>query len=214
MRIAPEGKGIITAGLLLSVAGWISFVLFSKLAIFPALFFTVIALGLLFFFRDPIVNIEVNDNNMLAPAEGKVLPIGEYTDESGVTFRMISIFLSIFNVHVNRSAVSGTVVKLEYRPGKYHIAFRHAAASENEMNRITVNCAFGVVIMQQVTGFVARRVVCHLKEGQIVKAGDRIGMMKFGSRMDLIIPDNMEIKVKPGDKVSAGRTIIGVWINE
>jgi phosphatidylserine decarboxylase len=143
-----------------------------------------------------------------------VLPFSEYIMENGAKLRLVSIFLSLFNVHVNRSPVSGIVEKIEYRPGKFIIASHKEASYVNEMNRVTVNCAQGKLVFQQVTGILARRVVCHLREGQYVKAGDRIGIMKLGSRMDLILPENIEIKVKPGDQVRAGLTVIGVWQSE
>ena len=185
--------------------------LFPVITSIPAVILSFLAVGLLFFFRDPARHPDSGEDIVLSPADGLVLPIGEFTLPDGGKARMISIFLSVFNVHVNRSPVSGLVKKIEYRPGKFMIASKSKASQVNEMNRMTMECGKGTVIVQQVTGLVARRVVCNLNEGQMVKAGDRIGIMKFGSRMDVIIPDNIEIKVEPGDRVKAGLSTIGVW---
>lgn len=213
-RIAPEGLSTVAFGVGLSLIGWLAFWLFPEITSFPAIILSLITLGLLYFFRDPARIPVAGDDYILAPADGCVLPIGEYILPDGRKFRVVSIFLSIFNVHVNRSPVSGIVKEIEYRPGKFLIAYKSKAVEVNEMNRITIECAKGTVITQQVAGALARRVVCNLQLNQTVKSGDRIGIMKFGSRMDIIIPDNIEIKVKPGDKVTAGLSIIGVWIND
>lgn len=213
MRIAPEGISTIVVGLVLCLLSWIIFAQYPKVTIIPGLLFTAFFAGLLFFFREPVFEAAAGKDLILAPADGKVLPFEKYQAADGSTLTMVSVFLSIFDVHINRSAVTGIVEEVEYKPGKFHFAFRREAASLNEMNKITIECAGGRVIMQQVAGTLARRVICHLGKGQSVSAGDRIGMMKFGSRMDLILPDNIDIKVKPGDTVRAGRTIIGVWID-
>lgn len=214
MRLAPEGLLIIAIGVGLSLIGWILFWLLPPSTKIPAVILSLLTCGLIFFFRDPGRIPPEGDENLLAPADGRILQFGKYTVPDGSEFRMVSIFLSLLNVHVNRSPVSGVVEKVEYRPGRFHIALKKDASTVNEMNRITIRCPKGAVITQQVAGSLARRVVCHLREGQEVGVGERIGIIKFGSRMDLIIPHNMEIKVNPGDKVKAGRTIIGAWLNE
>jgi len=167
----------------------------------------------IFFFRDPGRTPVEGDEKILAPADGTVLPFGKFTDRNGNEYRMISIFLSLFNVHVNRSSVSGTVEAIEYFPGRCNMAFSKKAGESNEKNRITIKTKWGTTILQQVTGFIARRIVCNLKSGQEVIAGQRIGIMKFGSRMDLIVPENVEIIIKPRDKVKAGETVMAVWKN-
>lgn len=212
MIIAPEGWSNIAfplAGSLIFWAGWRKY---RKITVFPALVCALITLIMIFFFRDPPRKIAGGQYDLISPADGKVLPVTEYTLESGEKRRMLSIFLSPLNVHINRSAVKGVVEKVEYRKGRHLPAYKGAAGSLNEMNIITVDCEHGEIIMRQVVGTIARRVVCHLKPGQTVGAGDRIGLMKFGSRFDIIIPDNVELKVVPGQKVKAGQSIIGVWI--
>ena len=214
MRIAAEGISFILISMGLSVLSWGGFKLFPAITIVPGLIFTILTIIIIFFFRDPLRVSPIGDNLILSPADGTVLPFGEYIAEDGRKQRMVSIFLSLFDVHVNRSPVSGEVSKLEYCPGRFVIASHKEASRVNEMNRVTINCNCGKFIFQQVAGAIARRVVCHLKEGQDVIAGQRIGIMKFGSRMDLILPENIEIKIRPGNKVCAGLSIIGVWQSE
>ena len=211
MHIAPEGWSniLFVAGICLIL--WIIYLFKRKVTIFPGIVFTLLTLATMWFFRDPDRIITQGERILLSPADGKVMEVSDYEFEDGSINRMLSIFLSPFNVHVNRSAVTGVVEKVVYQPGKFLPAYKTEAGEFNEMNVITVKCPEGTVVMRQVVGAAARRVVCNLREGQSVKAGDRMGVMKFGSRMDLILPDNVEIKVKPGEAVKAGQSIIGEW---
>lgn len=213
MRIAPEGYSNIFPILGLALAAFIVYSVWPGITILPVVIFTSAALCLTLFFRDPARTAPAGDNFILSPADGRVITIGE-SPLPGDERRRISIFLSIFNVHVNRTTVSGTVENVDYRPGKFFAAWRDRAAVSNEMNRITIVNHRGTVVMQQVTGVLARRVVCHLQPGQKVEAGERFGIMKFGSRMDVICPSNVRILVDQGDKVKAGVTIIGEWTDE
>lgn len=211
MRIAPEGYTEVAAGASASIIAWTAYILFPVITFVPGIAFTVLTLAMLYFFRDPLRASPIGDDLLLSPADGTMLPTHRQIPPDGSGLRMVSIFLSVFNVHVNRCPVSGRVEKIERIPGRFKFAFLKEAASSNAMNRIMVRSPFGAVIIQQVAGAVARRTICSLKEGESVEAGSRMGIIKFGSRMDLILPANIEIKVKPGDKVRAGRTIIGVW---
>ena len=181
------------------------------MTVIPAAAFLLLAVSIALFFRDPVRVPPLGDNLILAPADGTVL-----TEENSINAdcgsQGLSIFLSLTDVHVNRIPVNGVVQSVEYRPGKFRLAWRKDASESNEMNRIVIANESGEVIIQQVTGTVARRVICHLRPGDVVKAGQRFGIMKFGSRIDLVFPENVKIKVKPGDKVKAGVTIIGEWI--
>ncbi|MBC8277398.1 MAG: phosphatidylserine decarboxylase [FCB group bacterium] len=212
MHIAPEGWSniLFVAGICTVI--WIIYILKRRTTVIPGVVFTLLTLFTLFFFRDPQRVITPGDGLLLSPADGKVLGVTEYEFADGREARMLSIFLSPLNVHVNRSAVSGIVESVVYQPGKFFPAYKTEAAESNEMNVITIKCPGGTVVMRQVVGAAARRVVCNLEAGQQVTAGDRIGIMKFGSRMDLILPDNVEIKVKNGQAVKAGQTIIGEWL--
>lgn len=177
------------------------------------------------FFRDPERNVPIlaleDQSIVVSPADGKVIEIKETPliktlNTSGI---QISIFLSPWDVHVNRAPISGKVVHFEYNPGKYHIAFNPKASEENEHTFIIVENTFGKVAFKQIAGILARRVVCSLENGDTVSVGERIGMMKFGSRMDVILPNGTDILVELNQKVVAGETIIArlprniIWDN-
>ena len=213
MPIAPEGISNILPVAALCGVLWVLYYKFRKGSLLiPSVVFSLAVLFLLFFFRDPERDITSGSGLLLSPADGQVLPFITVENDSGKSQRMISIFLSITNVHVNRSPIPGIVKRVVHKKGGFHPAYNDAA-TDNTMNVITITNENGTIILRQVVGAVARRVVCNLEAGQEVSAGERIGIMKFGSRMDVIIPDNIEIMVAPGDKVRAGQSIIGVWID-
>ncbi len=212
MKIAPEGRSLIALGLVVSIVFCVFYLIFPRLTIAPPVVCACLTMGLIYFFRDPIRTPPKGVELILSPADGTVLSIEE-SESTGKTGEiMLSIFLSLFDAHINRCPVSGVVEKIEYQKGRCLPAFLKCASKKNEMNRISFNCSRGLVVIQQVAGMVARRVVCHLKEGDTVTAGERLGIIKFGSRVDLILPKNIEIKVKPGDRVKAGLSVIGVWL--
>jgi phosphatidylserine decarboxylase len=157
------------------------------------------------FFRDPDRKIPQGDDLILSPADGKIMNID--TNENGTT---ITIFLSVFNVHINRVPVDGIVKRVTYKPGKFLAAFKESASIENERNEIEIETPKGNVIVHQIAGLIARRVVCRLKEGQTVKAGDRLGLIRFGSRVDIFLPPSAIIEVKKGQKVNGALTILGI----
>ncbi len=176
----------------------------------------IIAVGasgfILFFFRDPERDIpKEKDKLILAPADGKIISIRE-TEESKYLqgkARCVSIFLSAMDVHVNRYPVSGVVEYLKYHPGKYLVAWNDKASDENERAEFGVKHESGTKIFyKQITGIMARRIVYNTKEGQEVSAGDRFGIMKFGSRMDIFLPMDIEPEVKEGDRTVAGESVI------
>jgi phosphatidylserine decarboxylase len=162
------------------------------------------------FFRDPERTTPKKEGIVVSPADGKVLLIKEVTENKfiGGKGTQISIFMSPLNVHVNRIPISGTVKYLKYVPGKFLTAFNDKADQENERYEIGIESEYGKVFFTQVAGFVARRIVNSLKEGDIVEIGKRFGMIKFGSRVDVIIPSGAKINVKKDDKVTAGKTIL------
>lgn len=172
---------------------------------------------ILYFFRDPDRNIPDDDNLIISPADGTVVLIqaadeNEYLNEK-VT--QISIFLSPLNVHVNRVPITGKLEYLKYYPGKYLMAWEDHASEQNERAHFGVLHASGIKIMfKQITGFLARRIVYNIHEGEELKVGKRFGIMKFGSRMDLLLPEGVDIKVKKGDKTVAGESIIGEIIKQ
>jgi len=210
--LAKEGFSTIIVVFIFSIlAGYaVSFgPAFLGYIVYPLL---VLLCGLiLYFFRDPDRIPPKGDNLVISPADGKVVLVkpaveNEYVKEP-VT--QISIFLSPLDVHVNRNPVSGHLEYVKYFPGKYLMAWEDHASEMNERAHFGVKHPSGTKMMfKQITGFLARRIVYHIKEGDKLKAGERFGIMKFGSRMDLLLPDDMEITVKKGDRTVAGETII------
>lgn len=175
--------------------------------------FSFLLLFMLYFFRDPDRVTPQGDSLIISPADGRVVQIREERDEEYLKTDVvrISIFLSPVNVHVNRIPVSGELEYLKYYPGKYLMAWEDHASEENERAHFGVKHPSGhKMLFKQITGFLARRIVYHLEEGETVKAGERFGIMKFGSRMDLLFPKNSaDIFVKEGDKTVAGESVIG-----
>ena len=175
----------------------------------------VATLWCIFFFRDPERFVPLEDNAIISPADGVVTRVeygAEAPEELGygkTKFNKVSIFLNVFNVHVNRVPLSGLVTKVIYRPGKFLSANAEEASVENERNSVVVKNSNGTeIIFVQVAGLVARRIVSDIKEGQDVVVGQRYGIIRFGSRADLYFPENVEIKSLLGQTMVGGETII------
>jgi len=171
----------------------------------------------IYFFRDPDRQPEISgDHVVLSPADGKVVFCDEVEEPEFLRSRsrMVSIFMSPVNVHVNRIPVNGTVKFLKYIRGKYLVAFDEKSSDRNERMLVGIESEGNKVLFKQIAGFIARRIVCDLSEGQKVAAGERFGMIKFGSRVDVLLPLNCDVKVKLNDKTFAGRTVIGTMRNE
>lgn len=169
----------------------------------------------MYFFRDPERKVEINNNNLLAPADGVVSHIEECEDPGfiGENVIRISIFLSIFDVHINRAAYPGRVAYMKYKEGEFLNAMKNDSLHLNEYNDIGINTEHPKMkkyLQRQIVGLIARRIVCDLKNGDYIEQGERYGMMKFGSRTDLFIPKSTaaKIKIKIGDKVAAGLTVL------
>ncbi len=161
----------------------------------------------LWFFRDPRREIPAGAGLIVSPGDGVVTEtVGIDTPEG--RRQRISVFLSVFNVHVNRMPIAGEVVRVEYKKGLYLNAMNPESAERNEQSIITVRGEGIEVTFKQIAGLLARRIVCNLKQGQRVKRGDRMGLIKFGSRVDVILPADVEIVVKKGDKVSGGKSVL------
>jgi phosphatidylserine decarboxylase len=162
------------------------------------------------FFRDPERKSPGKDNVVVSPADGRVLFVKEVDDNKYIKqkAKQISIFMSPLNVHVNRIPINGKVEYLKYYKGKHFAAFEDKASDVNERSEFGINSKYGRVFFTQVAGFIARRIVYDIKEGDSVHQGNRFGMIKFGSRVDVIVPFNWQEKVKKDDKVTAGETIL------
>jgi phosphatidylserine decarboxylase len=163
------------------------------------------------FFRDPERTIPSDAGAVVSPADGRVVVVTE-EEHAGRPGKRISIFLAIWNVHVNRAPAEGIIAKLEYRPGKFLAAMRARASMENEQNVIALSTAAGEMVCKQIAGWIARRVVCWKKEGDRVTRGERIGLVRFGSRVDLWVPRDAEILVGLGDNVKGGSSVVARWL--
>ena len=172
----------------------------------------ILAVVFLFFFRDPERQPHAAFDDVLSPADGRVLVAGPAVAGAAPpgAWMQISIFLSPMDVHINRVPVSGRVTLVTYTPGKYLPAYRADAATVNERCEISIDHGGQMVVSRQVVGLLARRVVCRVKAGAEVQAGDRYGVMKFGSRMDVFLPLGAEIRVRVGEMVRAGETVIAM----
>jgi phosphatidylserine decarboxylase len=173
----------------------------------------VISLFIIFFFRDPKRNNEAPLNAVLTPADGTILDIKHLEDGNnplGEPSIKVSIFMSIFNVHVNRMPVGGTVEKITYQPGRFFSANLDKASQYNENNRITLRTSDSRrIVVIQIAGLIARRIACWINEKEQVMAGQRFGLIRFGSRLEVFLPVNSKITAQPHQRVKAGETIIG-----
>lgn len=185
-----------------------------------ALSLLALPVGVTAFFRDPDRtpdHRQVDPDLVLAPADGRVMYAGKAQDEVAPPgdWQQVSIFLSLFDVHINRTPYSGTVEEVTYRPGKWHAAYRFESATENERSEITLVDRVGGeerrLVFRQIVGLVARRVVTRVRAGDVLRSGQRIGLMKFGSRMDVFVPLHVDLVAEVGDRTVAGETVIARW---
>jgi phosphatidylserine decarboxylase len=184
------------------------FILFSKFVIFPFIYvsaaFFFLTLIIMLFFRDPERRVPDGEKLILAPADGRIVKC-----DATAGLESLSIFLSMFDVHVTRSPVSGKVKSVTFRRGKFFAANKDEAQQANQRNEIEIETASGTLKMNQVAGAIARRTIFRPKKGQSVKAGDRVGIIRFGSRVDLMMPEGSRLDVHLKQKVVAGETILG-----
>ena len=204
--VAAEGwpfifpLAVVTA--LLFALGW-------KLIGFLSLLLT---LFVLFFFRDPERPVPEGKNVVVSPADGKVIVVKNIYEPDYLKqeVKQISIFLSVFNVHVNRAPFGGTVETVKYNPGRFHVASVDKASLYNEQTAMVIANGKDKILVKQIAGLIARRIVCYSKPGDELKTGERYGLIRFGSRVDIFLPMDAELKVKVGDRIKGARDIIGV----
>jgi phosphatidylserine decarboxylase len=213
LKFAPEGRpflalGVVVFGVLAALAwkrggGW-----YWGLGLW-----TPVTVWLFVFFRDPPRNGPRGERLIIAPADGKVVSVGEVNEPEYVGGRAIrvSIFMSIFDVHVNRNPVSGTVEYRDYRPGRFINASLDKASEGNERMSLGILSDRRHVMVRQIAGLIARRIVTDAQVGDRVTQGERLGMIRFGSRVDTFLPPGASIKVRVGDRAQAGMTVIGEW---
>jgi phosphatidylserine decarboxylase len=179
---------------------------------FQVMGFLLLALGLFttFFFRDPEREVPGDARLVLSPADGKVVRIVPAPEDHplGKGATQISIFLSVFDVHVNRSPIGGRIVSVQYHPGEFLPAFDDKASLRNEQNTVVVEGATSKVMFKQIAGLIARRIVFTKHKGDEVAAGERVGLIKFGSRVDVVLPEGLTLKVKTGDRVAGGVSVL------
>jgi phosphatidylserine decarboxylase len=191
----PLVLGIIAVGF-----GWIA----------SAIVLLLLAGAIAYFFRDPKRNPPADPGCVVSPADGRVMAVVREAF-NGRPGSRISIFLAIWNVHVNRAPLSGQLLKVEYRPGRFYAAMRARASTENEQNVFYLETGRGVIVFKQIAGWIARRVVSWKSPGDSVVLGERIGLIRFGSRMDVWLPETAEILVNRGDMVAGGETVVARW---
>jgi phosphatidylserine decarboxylase len=214
LRLTIYGRSVVTKALVLTllidITAILVPVLFIKLVL---LVISVLLFGfVIFFFRDPVRMLPdgTKENEIVSPADGKVMMIEEIQEDTFLTAsaKMIGIFLSPLNVHINRIPVSGKVDYFKYVKGDYTAAFRHKSSERNERTIIGITNPKFKVLFKQIAGFVARRIVCRVKIGDAVKQGEKFGMIRFGSRVDVILPLNSTVRVSVNQHVKAGLTIL------
>jgi len=179
---------------------------------YPALFFSLLTIFVLWFFRNPERVIPQEPSAVISPADGKIIVAEEVSEVRYLKERAlkVSIFMNVFNVHVNRAPYSGKVVDVIYNKGKFISANLDKASMDNEQNAVILDIGNGEKIMfVQIAGLIARRIVCYLKPGDSIEKGKRMGLIRFGSRVDVYLPIGSTLNVKIGDKVVAGETILG-----
>ena len=210
MLISKEGRIFVIPLLIVTLLFWFFYITQQINILYPVLLF-VLFIFCLNFFRDPKRPIPKGVNQIVSPADGKIVRLDSIVDDEVGNSIIISIFLNIFNVHVNRMPIDGKFYEIEYNSGKFLLAFKHNASDENEKNIIKLKTKIGTIKIVQIAGLLARRIICYAEKGNSMNIGDRLGFMRFGSRIDLILPDNIKLNVKKGDKVIGNRTIIGTF---
>jgi phosphatidylserine decarboxylase len=164
-----------------------------------------------YFFRDPERSIPMEPGLLLSPADGKIVAVNPLqNDPSQPSGTLVSIFLSVFDVHVNRTPIAGTVVDVRYQPGTFLPAFRAGASDLNEQNIVTLQAAGTRVITKQIAGILARRIVCFVKAGDKLSIGQRFGLIRFGSRVDILIPPEFALRARLGQRVRGGESVLAI----
>ncbi len=211
MRFAREGFPFIGAAVVLAGAGWALALGRRSWALWiPAAVLTLVALWVAYFFRDPERSGPRGDALVIAPADGRVVHVTEVDEPAFMGGRAVrvSIFMNVFNVHVNRYPVSGTVAYVHYNPGKFLNAAVEKASLENEQMSVGLDHGGTRVLLRQIAGLVARRIVTYSTVGDAARQGERMGLIRFGSRVDVFLPPNAAVRVRVGQTTAAGVTVL------
>jgi phosphatidylserine decarboxylase len=169
----------------------------------------LLALFMAYFFRDPERATHTDEDLVVAPADGRVTRVAQVIADDPASPQVVSIFLSVFDVHVNRAPIAGEITDVAYTKGRFMIATREEASVVNEQNALTIKGERMTVVCKQIAGVLARRIVCWKRKGERVNLGERFGLIKFSSRTDLVLPAEVEVAVRVGDRVRGGVSIIG-----
>ncbi|MDH3272457.1 MAG: phosphatidylserine decarboxylase family protein [Gemmatimonadota bacterium] len=218
MKIAREGYPFAAAGLLLAGALWTSVWLgvatpdglAGRALVASAWLMSGISVFVLWFFRDPAPDVPTDPDLVVAPGQGKIIVVDDVEEPTLFhgTARKISIFLSVFDVHVQRAPVTGRVTRKVYKPGTYAVAWADKASDDNEQASLVIATERGPVLVRQIAGLIARRIVTDPVEGDVVERGRRFGLIRFGSRVDVFLPVHWDVLCSVGDRVRAGSTVI------
>lgn len=211
--IAREGTPFILASIFCIIIMWFAGLWWAGFR-WLEFFFVPLALFTINFFRDPERVVPADKNSIVSPADGVVIKVERLKDDRflNTEAQKISIFMNVFNVHVNRAPFSGRVCGIIYNPGRFFNASLDKASLENEQNALIMETSSGRrFAFNQIAGLIARRIVCRVKAGVSLSKGERFGMIRFGSRVDVFLPVDCRVSVKVGDKVKAGSSIIGYW---
>lgn len=203
MKLARDGIPTITFLVLASAA-------FALVSPVPAAVMAVLAVLVIWFYRDPDRTAPEEDGLFVSPADGRVVEISEAEHPFTGPSVKVGIFMNVLSVHVNRAPCMGRVDYLEYVPGRKIAAFAPKASEVNERNLVGLSTPYGPVLMVQIAGLLARRIVCRLRRGEVLEAGQRYGMIRLGSRVDIYLPKDVRLSIKHGDKVRAGISSLGV----
>nr|WP_314718522.1 phosphatidylserine decarboxylase family protein [uncultured Fretibacterium sp.] len=203
MKLARDGIPTITFLVLASAA-------FALVSPIPAAVMAVLAVLVIWFYRDPDRTAPEEDGLFVSPADGRVVEISEAEHPFTGPSVKVGIFMNVLSVHVNRAPCMGRVDYLEYVPGRKIAAFAPKASEVNERNLVGLSTPYGPVLMVQIAGLLARRIVCRLRRGEVLEAGQRYGMIRLGSRVDIYLPKDVRLSIKHGDKVRAGISSLGV----
>ena len=211
MKIAPEGHLFIIPLFIAAVGTLVgAWILNADMSL--GILIVALLLFCLNFFRDPVRHCSADEKSIVSPADGKVINIEDVNDHDlGPESKLISIFLSVFNVHTNRMPVTGQFQRVIYKPGKFLAAFDHKASDYNEQTEILIDSKFGPIKVKQIAGIIARRIFCYAKKNIHMQQGNRLGFIRFGSRTDLIVPKSVNLHVEIGQKVTGTETIIGTF---
>jgi phosphatidylserine decarboxylase len=214
IRTAPEGRWFIVAAWVIALALWLAALRWPTPGWWAAAVgWTIVAIWIVAFFRDPERAGQRGERLILAPADGKVVGVVETEEPAFFQARAvrISIFMNVFNCHVNRYPTDGTVRYRQYNPGKFGHAAAEKSSLDNEQSSVGLVTERGKVLIRQIAGLIARRIVTDHEVGTRVQQGQRMGMIRFGSRVDLFLPVGTQVLIKPGDNTLVGVTVVAEW---